>query len=71
MREVTRVTQCSEDSGKTHYSCVICRQKFFGYGNNPYPVKNDGIACDSCNAQVVIPARFNAILSREVNTDIR
>jgi hypothetical protein len=38
--------------------CCICGVKIQGYGNNPYPVREDGECCDSCNTLIVIPARI-------------
>ena len=38
--------------------CCICGEKFEGWGNNPWPVKEDGRCCDYCNDAVVIPARI-------------
>ena len=40
--------------------CCICGKKFEGYGNNPTPVKEDGVCCDECNFGKVIPARLMA-----------
>lgn len=37
--------------------CVICNNDFNGYGNNAQPLK-DGLCCDKCNANKVIPARI-------------
>ena len=37
--------------------CCICEQPFKGYGNNAAPVC-DGVCCDMCNLEKVIPARF-------------
>lgn len=45
-------------------TCCICGKKYIGFGNNPYPVADTnlrdlvGRCCDTCNATVVIPARF-------------
>lgn len=39
-------------------TCCICGKKFGGYGNNPWPVKQDGECCDDCNFTKVIPARI-------------
>jgi hypothetical protein len=30
----------------------------YGYGNNPDPIKKKGRCCDECNADQVLPARF-------------
>ena len=40
--------------------CCICGKRFIGYGNNPEPVKSfeEGVCCDECNKNVVIPARL-------------
>ena len=34
--------------------CPICGKPFIGYGNNPYPVANDGRCCDDCNPWVIM-----------------
>ena len=38
--------------------CVLCGTKLEGFGNNPYPVAFDGLCCDDCNIEKVIPARI-------------
>ena len=35
-------------------TCCICKKKFYGYGNNPRPVKLTGRCCDECNITVLI-----------------
>ena len=35
------------------YICCICGKKFKGYGNNPWPIKEDGKCCDECNKEVI------------------
>ena len=40
-------------------TCCICGKEFKGWGNNPYPVKMEGVCCDECNLKAVIPARLN------------
>ena len=37
--------------------CSICGNNYDKYGNNAEPV-NNGRCCDTCNEQVVIPARL-------------
>ena len=44
---------------KNIFGCVICRKSAAG-GNSAAPVK-DGLCCDDCNANHVIPARFKAL----------
>ena len=45
------------------HTCCICGKTFYGYGNNPNPVKDDGICCDDCNYNHVIPARMKELTS--------
>lgn len=45
--------------------CCICGKEIEGYGNNPYPIKQDGLCCDSCNINIVIPARINEIYRKK------
>lgn len=37
--------------------CSICGREFTGYGNNAEPI-NDGVCCDECNIDAVIPRRM-------------
>ncbi len=39
--------------------CCICGNKIWGYGNNPAPVKTEGVCCDECNKRIVIPIRLS------------
>lgn len=41
--------------------CCICGKEFEGWGNDPYPVKNERECCDECNYKYVLPARLNEI----------
>ena len=47
---------------KTEKTCCICKKKFTGWGNNPYPYHGK-VCCDACNATKVIPARLYAMFS--------
>ena len=40
--------------------CVICLQKFTGWGHNPDSVKKKGRCCDDCN-NIVILTRLKQI----------
>ena len=40
--------------------CVICGKEFVGWGNNALPVA-DGLCCNECNYEKVIPARLKAL----------
>ena len=41
--------------------CCICGEEYTGYGNNPWPVEDDGRCCDACNIKFVIPKRLDAM----------
>ena len=46
--------------------CCICGEKFVGFGNNPWPIKEKGRCCDNCDDTKVIPARIiQAITNKE------
>ena len=38
--------------------CTLCGESFKGYGHNASPVRDEGVACDECNAAIVVPQRF-------------
>lgn len=46
-------------------TCILCGKEFKGYGNNPAPLKNEGVACNECNLKKVIPARIGASFGRK------
>ena len=39
-------------------TCCLCGKEFYGYGNNPAPIENDGRCCDMCNSNYVVRARL-------------
>lgn len=41
--------------------CVFCGKRIDGYGNNPAPVKDEGVCCDKCNNTIVLAARIKAL----------
>ena len=41
--------------------CCICGCEFEGFGNNPWPVKGNGVCCDICNNNVVLQARLRLL----------
>lgn len=45
--------------------CCICGKEFEGWGNNPYPVKEEGECCDECNFMYVLPARIELLNKRD------
>ena len=42
--------------------CCICGKEFKGWGNNPWPVRNEGECCDECNDSVVLSARLREMM---------
>lgn len=44
------------------HQCKMCGKKFYGFGNNGFPVVQ-GIVCDSCNLQV-IARRTELVMSK-------
>lgn len=49
--------------------CCICGAKIDGWGNNSYPVKEEGECCDNCNNLFVIPARIYNMYHKEGGED--
>lgn len=49
--------------------CSICGKEFDGLGNNAEPV-NDGLCCDKCNNDIVIPRRL-ADLDKKKLIDVK
>jgi hypothetical protein len=39
---------------KAFYICVLCEKPCGGYGNNPAPLKTEGLCCNACNEKVVL-----------------
>jgi len=46
-------------------NCVLCGTKIKGYGNNPWPLSNEGECCRNCNDTKVIPARIREHASHQ------
>jgi len=44
----------------TEHVCILCGRRFSGWGNNPEPVAHysEGLACDTCNRERVVPTRL-------------
>lgn len=34
--------------------CVLCDKEIEGWGNNPYPLAEEGECCDACNIDVIM-----------------
>ena len=41
--------------------CVLCGRPITGWGNNPYPLAEDGECCDRCNGLVIQARLIRAI----------
>lgn len=50
------------------HKCCICGKEFEGYGNNPWPLKEEGRCCDECN-RFVIEARIYEIYIQRKNEE--
>jgi len=58
MRDSGKLRDWVIKMSKQQYECCLCKCERYGYGNNPQPVM-EGKCCNSCNNNVVIPARIN------------
>lgn len=45
-------------------TCCICGKEYYGMGNNPWPIMDEGECCDECNAMKVVPERIRQVYSR-------
>lgn len=45
--------------------CCICGKVFKGWGNNPWPVRENGECCDICNWTKVVPARVKNLKNQK------
>lgn len=48
--------------------CCICGRPFTGWGNNPWPIHEDGECCDMCNYSLVVPARIAMATEKDFDT---
>lgn len=48
--------------------CCICGREFTEWGNNPWPVKEDGVCCRACSFGVVLPKRMELRNKQEKNS---
>ena len=52
------------------FTCVICKKKFTGYGNNPYPLASKGRCCDDCD-NLVVASRLDMHFTGATVKDVR
>jgi len=45
--------------------CCFCKKDVGPYGNNPFPVAEEGLCCDSCNISIVVKARLDHLNSED------
>tara|TARA_R100000655_G_scaffold33145_1_gene65325 strand:- start:680 stop:853 length:174 start_codon:yes stop_codon:yes gene_type:complete len=49
-------------------TCVLCKEGYTGWGNNPEPLEHPAFkCCNVCNVSRVIPARMAELYSRRSN----
>lgn len=45
------------------WKCVLCKEFTRGWGNNPSPLSSEGMCCDKCNIDKVVPARIGRLIN--------
>ena len=40
------------------HKCCFCGERFRGWGNNPAPILEKGVACSACNTAILLPRRL-------------
>lgn len=55
IKEVNDIVKHVEASINTVLNnvCCICGEELKGFGNNPYPISDEGRCCDKCNDKVI------------------
>ena len=56
------------DIMKEIHTCCLCGCLFEGFGNNPYPLSEEGRCCDECNDKV-IQARIEQLQIQKDNKE--
>ena len=52
-------------------TCVLCGRPITGWGNNPYPLAEDGECCDQCNTLVIEARLIRAIRAQGEPSEVR
>ena len=47
------IEKIMKEMEKNLFTCCLCCKTGKGFGNNPFPVANEGKCCDSCNITVI------------------
>ena len=65
-------SKTSLESSSSPRPCALCTGSYEGYGNNPQPVLEDmnDRVCDSCNWNIVIPARIRVMKMTEYDNAV-
>lgn len=50
------------------FTCCICGKEVIEYGNNPYPIKEEGRCCSKCNFEKVLPMRISLLIFKEMGS---
>jgi len=53
------------------FRCCICKKTFNGYGNNPWPLKNKGQCCNSCNGDVILARLAYMVAEKEMKDKVK
>lgn len=63
------INMLGEKLDKPTFECCICGEEVEGYGNNPFPIHEEGRCCDACNIKFVLPARIEAIKANKIKEE--
>lgn len=53
------------------FRCCICKKTFNGYGNNPWPLKEKGQCCNSCNEDVTLARLAYMVAGKEMKVKVK
>jgi DNA-directed RNA polymerase subunit RPC12/RpoP len=63
MESKEKIVGGMEMATQTNKLCSICGKMYIGYGNNAMPV-NEGVCCDNCNHNIVMPERLKELFGK-------
>ena len=50
--------------------CCFCQKDAGPHGNNPFPLCDEGVCCDTCNITLVVAARLTSSTARTVEPEL-
>ena len=56
--EEAKAMESGKYNSRVSFICVLCKENFTGWGNNPDPLAKEGVCCDQCDMDKVIPKRI-------------